>query len=117
RKPPSATRVPSTQIQRTLPEAPKCAVGPASDTSPGSLRVRHVSRVPKPGEFLRMSPGTPRVPSARAERPLPGTFRVRSVSREPIPRDHPEHSASTPRVPGVFLFFSADLNHDRQSDV
>src|SRR6266540_5479817 len=52
-------------IHRTLPEAPECATSPASDTSPGSLRVRHVSRVPKPGESLRVSPkltACPRVP-------------------------------------------------------
>src|SRR6266542_1814829 len=99
------SRVP---IHRTLPEASECAASPASDTSPGSLRVRHVSRVPKPGESLRMSPESPRVPSARAERPLPGTFRVHRVSREPTPRDHPGHSASTPRVPGS-VSFSAEF--------
>ena len=105
------SRVP---IHRTLPEAPECAASPASDTSPGSLRVRHVSRVPKPGEFLRMSPESPRVPSARAERPLPGTFRVRRVFREPTPRDHPGHSASTPRVPGSVSFLRRILENTRR---
>src|SRR5438128_2106939 len=84
---------------------------PPPRANPGSLRVRraaracHVSRVPKPGEFLRMPPEHATCPECPSRETLPGTFRVRRVSREPTPGDHPGHSASTPRVPGSVSFF------------
>src|SRR6266508_1831949 len=84
------SRVP---IHRTLPEASECAASPTSDTSPGSLRVRHVSRVPKPGESLRVSPELatcPRVPKPQttSESP-PSKPRVpRTLSPGLSPGDH-----------------------------
>src|SRR6266511_4390781 len=68
---PESTRVPSTHSQRTHPEAPECAASPANDIYPESPRVRRVSRVPQPGEFLRKSPSLPPVPECRSRKPTP----------------------------------------------
>src|SRR5207244_4632763 len=48
-----------------------CPLPCSSHTFPGSLRVRHVSRVPQTREFLQMSPESTRVPSTHLHRTLP----------------------------------------------
>src|SRR5438132_929868 len=84
---PESTRVPSTHLQRTLPEAPECDACPETPGKP------------------RMHPDAPRV---RSRETPPGTFRVRRTPRAPHRETTPGHSASTPRVPGS-VFFSTEF--------
>src|SRR5207244_8379571 len=96
---PESTRVPSTHLQRTLPEAPECAASPASDTFPGRPRVRRVSRDP------RRTLDAPGCATCTEARDPPGHFPSASRPESPTPRDYPrafgEH-ATCPRE--CFLF-------------
>src|SRR5438105_4462032 len=97
-------------MRHVSPEDSECA---ARDTSPGILRVRHLSPSTPAGRLTPDAPEpaacpawpSPESPSwelsewAEPRGPLPGALRVRQPE-SPAPRDYPGHSASTPRFPG-----------------
>src|SRR6266540_1136005 len=90
REPSEPPRVPrlTPGESRIPPASPKCTARPASDSFPGCLRLRRVSRVSP----SRRPPGC-RLPALQIPRKTPpGTRRMRHVSRQPfLPHRIPEN--------------------------